>query len=426
MFKHKMLKRKTPQAPDSPTFAQQLRRMGPGFIVAAALVGPGTVTTASVTGANYGYALMWALVFSVLAIMVLLEMSARLGIATRAGLGEAMRSTVASGPGKAVVAILIISAIGVGNAAYEAGNITGAAIGLESLFGWSIQAWAIAVGAIAFALLVTGAYQFIERILIALVVIMSLVFFTTAIVVGPGIPDMIGGVFAPDIPDGALLTTLALIGTTVVPYSVFLMASSMQQKWPDDVPKGQALKGARIDIFTSMSLTGLMTVAIVSTAATAFFVRGVEIGSAAEMADQLEPLLGAGAKYIFALGIFAAGITSAITAPLAAAYAVSGVLGWPRDLSAAKFRATWAIILGIGLLFAVLGGSPIEAIVFSQAANGILLPVIAIFLLYVMNRKSLLGEYRNGIFGNVVGGFIVLVVTVLGVYAILRAFGVAG
>jgi manganese transport protein len=400
--------------------------MGPGFVVAAALVGPGTVTTASVTGANYGYALMWALVFSVVAIMVLLEMSARLGIATRAGLGEAMRSTVASGPAKAVVAVLIISAIGVGNGAYEAGNITGAAIGLEALFGWSVQVWAVVVGIIAFALLATGAYRFIERILVALVAVMSLVFFLTAIVVGPSIPDMIAGVFAPDIPEGALLTTLALVGTTVVPYSVFLMAGSMQDKWSDDVPKGQALKSARLDVFASMSLTGLMTVAIVSTAAAAFFVRAQEIGSAAEMADQLEPLLGAGAKYMFALGIFAAGVTSAITAPLAAAYAVSGVLGWPRDLAATRFRAIWALILVIGLLFAVLGGSPVEAIVFAQAANGILLPVIAFFLLYVMNRRSLLGEYSNGIFGNIVGGAIVLVVTVLGVYAILRAFGVTG
>lgn len=406
--------------------ARRLRSLGPGLLVTAAFIGPGTVTTASVTGAGYGYALLWALVFAIFATIVLQEMSARLGIVSREGLGEAMRGTFESVVLKLLVGALIVTAIAFGNAAFETGNITGAALGLEAILGLSTQAWSVIVGVAAFALLATGAYKVIERVLVALVVVMSVVFILTAIIVRPEIGEVLAGIFAPGIPDGALLATVALIGTTVVPYNLFLHASSVQEKWPEDIPTGRALAGSRLDATLSISLGGIITLAILATAAAAFFERGIEIQDAGQMAEQLEPLLGPAAKYFFAVGLLAAGLTSAVTAPLAAAYATSGVLGWPRDLSALRFKAVWAIIIVIGTVFAALGTEPVQAILFAQAANGVLLPVIAVFLLFVMNRRRLLGEYRNGVAGNVLGGFVVLVATGLGVYSILSALGVIG
>lgn len=406
--------------------ARRIRGFGPGLLVAAAFIGPGTVTTASVTGASFGYALLWALVFAIVATIILQEMSARLGIVSREGLGEAMRGTFENVVLKILVGALIVAAIAFGNAAFETGNITGAALGLEAILGLSTQAWSVIVGVAAFALLATGAYKIIERVLVGLVVVMSVVFVLTAIIVRPEIGAVLAGIFAPGIPPGALLATVALIGTTVVPYNLFLHASSVQEKWPEEIPTGRALSGSRTDSVLSISLGGIVTLAILATAAAAFFERGVEIQDAGQMAQQLEPLLGPAAKYFFAVGLLAAGLTSSVTAPLAAAYATSGVLGWQRDLSALRFKAVWGIIVIIGTVLAALGTEPVQAILFAQAANGVLLPVIAVFLLFVMNRRDLLGEYRNGVLGNVLGGLVVLVATGLGLYSILSALGVIG
>jgi NRAMP (natural resistance-associated macrophage protein)-like metal ion transporter len=403
---------------------KRLRNMGPGLLVAAAFIGPGTVTTASVVGASTGYALLWALVFSIFATIILQEMSARLGVVSREGLGEALRTTFDNPLFKVVAVLLVVAAIGFGNAAFEAGNIIGASLGLQAILGLSTQVWAVVIGIGAFALLASGAYRVIERALIALVIVMSIVFLITAILVRPNLGEFVGGVFTPSIPPGALVTVIALIGTTVVPYNLFLHASSVQEKWPESVPTRQALAESRTDTTLSIILGGLITLAIVSTAAAAFFGSGTQIASAGQMAEQLEPLLGPAAKYFFAIGLLAAGLTSAVTAPLAAAYAISGAVGWERNLRGRKFQAVWAIIIIVGTIFAVIGTSPVAAIVFAQAANGVLLPVVAVFLLIVMNRSDLLREYKNGIVANILGAVVVLIVAGFGIFQILRALGV--
>ena len=141
------------------------------------------------------------------------------------------------------------------------------------------------------------------------------------------------------------------------------------------------------------------------------------------MAQQLEPLLGPAARYFFALGLLAAGVSSAVTAPLASAYAICGVLGWSQDLRAPRFRAVWGTTLLVGVAFALMGGSPVEAIVFAQATNGILLPVVAAFLLVVMNRRDLLGEHANSLRANLVGGAVVLIATGLGIASLVDVAG---
>ncbi len=402
---------------------RRLRNLGPGLLVAAAFIGPGTVTTATVAGAEFGYALLWAVVFSVIATIVLQEMSARLGLVSREGLGEALRTMFSNRIVRVLSIGLVIGAIAFGNAAFQAGNITGAAIGLEALTNASAKLWAVVVSLAAFILLAYGAYKWIERVLMVLVGLMSIVFLTTMIIARPSLSDVVAGVFPPRIPDGSLLTILALIGTTVVPYNLFLHASAVREKWSQQVPIDEALKASRLDTVLAISLGGLVTLAIVVTAAT-FFARGTIIQSAAMMAEQLEPVLGPAAKYFFAGGLLAAGLTSAITAPLAAAYATAGALGWRRDLKDARFRAVWATILVVGVVVAVVGRKPIRAILFAQAANGLLLPLIAVFLLIVLNRKDLLGKYRNGVAANLAGGAVVLVAAGLGAYKLLDVIGV--
>jgi len=154
-------------------------KFGPGILVTAAFIGPGTVTTASIAGAQFGFALLWALVFSVLATFVLQEMAARLALVTRQGLAEALHSSYSGSWLGAAAVVLVVAAVGVGNAAYQTGNITGAALGLQSISGIDLGWWALLVGLVAGVLLASGTYALIEKLLISLVLLMSVVFLLT-------------------------------------------------------------------------------------------------------------------------------------------------------------------------------------------------------------------------------------------------------
>jgi Mn2+/Fe2+ NRAMP family transporter len=396
-------------------------RFGPGILVTAAFIGPGTVTTASFAGANFGYALLWALLFSVISTMVLQEMAARLGLVARRSLSQALRDTLAGSWLGTAAIVLVVAAVGFGNAAYEAGNITGAALGLQSLSGIDGAAWALAVGVCSGLLLASGRYRLIERVLVLLVLLMSLVFLLTFAMVRPSLPTLLSGLLVPRLPGDSLLTAIALVGTTVVPYNLFLHSSAVQEKWPAKDPLDESLRAARRDSGLAIGLGGLITLAVMSTSAAAFF-GGQGDFSAATMAQQLEPLLGPAARYFFALGLFAAGLSSAVTAPLAAAYAVCGAMDWDRGLHAGRFRLVWLAVLICGTFFAVLGVKPLTAILFAQAANGFLLPIAALFLLLVVNRREVLGEYCNGPLANLLGAIVVLVTLGLGGLKVLQVF----
>ncbi|MEX0700772.1 MAG: Nramp family divalent metal transporter [Planctomycetales bacterium] len=399
---------------------KSLRRFGPGLLVTAAFIGPGTVTTASQAGAGYGFTLLWAVLFAVLATIVLQEMAARLGIVSRQGLGEAVRSTFPHPALRFLAAGLIVAAIGFGNAAYQTGNVTGAAIGLAALMPVSFRIWTLIVGLAAFVLLATGTYKLIERVLIVLVVLMSGLFLFTAIVVRPDLGELLAGAFVPQVPTGSLTTVLALIGTTIVPYNLFLHAASVREHWPETVPRGEALAESRLDTVLAVAIGGLITAAIMTTAAAAFFPGG-RIENAADMARQLEPALGGrGATVLFSIGLLAAGLTSAVTAPLAAAYAVAGALGWPLDLKSWRLRGVWFAVLATGTtLAATRGRSPAETIVAAQVANGLLLPLIAVFLLVAVNRRRLMGDHANGVVANLLGASVVLVATAFAAYRLV-------
>lgn len=250
---------------------------------------------------------------------------------------------------------------------------------------------------------------------------MSLVFLLTLLMVQPDWSAMLSSLTSPTMPEGSLLVAIALIGTTVVPYNLFLHASSVTQTWPESTPLRTALAQARWDTGLSISLGGLITLAILSTAAVAFFQTGAGF-SPATMAQQLEPLLGAGARWCYGLGLFAAGLTSAIAAPMAAGFAVAGAMGLTGDKAARCRRWVGMAVVAVGTLFATLGTKPLVAILFAQAFNGFLLPVVAIFLLYVMNQRGLLGDQVNGWLANLLGGVIVLFVTGLSLWKLASLF----
>ncbi|RUO29612.1 Nramp family divalent metal transporter [Aliidiomarina soli] len=399
---------------------------GPATLVAAAFIGPGTVVTASLAGAEFGYDLLWALLFAVAATMVLQEMAARIGVVTGQGLGESLRSLVVHPLGRPAFITVVLAAVVVGNSAFQGGNLTGAALGADALAAdipllhhvqetTQVNLWAILVGLIAIAVLWSGHYKRIERVLVVLVLLMSLAFLTTFVVSRPDLSSLMAGLVRPSIPAGGALTMMALIGTTVVPYALFLHASSASKRWPRVAGEspGPAVGAARRDVLVSIPLGGLVTLAIVSTAASAFFGQTASIEGAADLAQSLNPVFGSAATYLMALGLLAAGVSSSVTAPLASAYALSGVLGWSADMRSWRFRLTWLTIIVIGMLLASLGVRPVTLILFAQVANGILLPLITAFLLLAVNRSEL-GQYANSRWQNLLGGLVFVVACGLG------------
>lgn len=215
------------------------RNVGPGVLVSAAFIGPGTVTVCTLAGVNYGYELLWALLLSVLACIVLQEMSARLGIISQKGLSDSIREEIKNPILRILSVVLVLSAIVLGNAAYEAGNITGAVLGVTAVAApleipvgaFQLNLWSVFIGAVAFAILALGNYKALEKIFTGLVIMMSLSFLITAFLVKPNFSEILKGLFIPSTGSAGLLTVMALVGTTVVPYNLFLHASLVSEKW---------------------------------------------------------------------------------------------------------------------------------------------------------------------------------------------------
>ncbi len=397
-----------------------ITNIGPGALVTAAFIGPGTVTVCTLAGVKFGYTLLWVLLLSIVACVVLQEMAARLGVITQNELSEVLKSQFRNKILKWSLIGIVISAIFIGNAAYEAGNISGGVLGLSTILGtptlnlggFTLNYQSLIIGIFAFVLLYIGNYKVLERSLIIMVLSMSLAFIIAALVTKPDLSLIFKG-FVPAFESEKIFMIIGLIGTTVVPYNLFLHASLVKEKWntPEQLPL------ARKDTIIAIIGGGIMSMAIIIAGAA---IQDTEVHNAADLAKGLEPVFGVAAKYVLSLGLFAAGITSAITAPLAAAYVVKGCMGWKGGMKTKEFRSVWMFILLIGVVFSSLGIKSIEIIQFAQIANGLLLPIIAGFLLWVMNRKTLLGKYTNSWRQNFLGGMILLVTIFLGMRSIWK------
>ncbi len=394
-------------------------RPGPGMMVSAAFIGPGTVTACTLAGANFGFALLWALVFATITTIILQSFAVRIALVTQLGLAEAMLKSVASPIVRALAALLLISALVLGNAAYEAGNMSGAALGLEAINGaplaFGIAPVIVAIALFASAMLIFTKPKWIENVLILLVMLMSAAFLLTFLLIRPDLGALLQG-FVPTIPDGGLMTAIALIGTTIVPYNLFLHAASVRERWDKE-----QLPEAQLDTTISIGIGGLVSMTILATAAASLFGSGEIIENAVDMAQQLSPLFGSMATITLGAGLFAAGLTSAITAPLATGYIVQEIFKSSR--SRAPFQIGALIVILSGTFASLLGYRPVELIFVAQIANGLLLPIVAIFLLKLANDKQLLGEQANGLKANLLGAVILLITTALGFRLIARALG---
>ena len=399
-----------------------MKNIGPGSVIAAAFIGPGTVTMCTIAGSQFGFTLLWALLLSIVITIFLQTIAVRIGIISQSSLSDTIVSQFRSKTIRTVSIILILSAILVGNIAYEAGNISGGVLGLEAVFGnlniaGSYNAYSLIIGFIAFIILLLGNNRLLEKILMGLVLFMSLAFLFTAIKIKPDLNLFFSGLFIPSFPDDSILIIIGLIGTTVVPYNLFLHVSLAKEKWTS--PKD--LKEAKTDTIVAVLVGGLISICIIISATS---IGLDQLNSAIDLAKGLEPVFGNFSKQLISFGLFAAGLTSAITAPLAAAYVTCGCLKWSTELKSLRFRMVWFIVLIVGVVCSSLNISSIEIIKFAQVANGILLPAITFFLILIANNNNVLGKYVNNWKHNLVCFFILLITLILGIKSIIKVFDI--
>ena len=399
------------------TLKDKCKALGPGILVVGSFIGPGTITSATRAGATYGYALLWTVIFSVIAVIVMQEMAARLGIVTQNGLAEELVKELSDRPPlKCAMIILVASAIVLGGVAYMGGDLTGTAIGISSLTGIPSNIVAPIWGIGVLILINIGdAVKTLEKLLSVCVSVMAIVFVVTMIIVKPDLGELLMGA-VPNVPQNAIMTCVAMIGTTVVPYNMFIHATSARKTWhnPEELPL------ARFDVTISMIIGGIITGAVMITAGTVM--RGMTVSSAADMAVQLEPLLGSFSKPFLSIGLISAGVSSAVVTPLGVSYVLAGLFKWKMDKTDKRFFATNIIVVVIGIIVSATGYNPISIIMMAQAVNGIFLPIIVIALVFITSRTRVLGQYKNSLLRNLLGGCVAIISLVIGISSVMSLF----
>lgn len=405
------------------TFKARLLNILFWSVVSAAFIGPGTVTTATKAGATFDFDLLWALLFSTFACLLLQESSARITIATGMNLGQAIAKQFEGRSSRTFVLILVIGAIIVGCAAYETGNILGAVEGLVLISGISSENVVVAkkifvliMGLFAVIALNLPTLQSIAKFMGILVMLMGFAFFTTAIYLKPPMLEVARGLTIPSIPErsGAGLLVLGLIGTTVVPYDIFLGSGVLDKK--------QSIKEMRFGLSIAIILGGIISMAILTVGT----IIKQEFSFEA-LAQVLNKRIGYWAVYIFGFGMFAAGFSSAITAPLASAITAKSLFENERNSKKWKtqslyFKIVWGLVLLVGLGFGLANVKPIPAIIIAQALNGLVLPFVSIFLILVVNDAGLMGKRAlNSWLSNILMGVVVWVTLILGLLNVIKA-----
>ena len=384
--------------------------VGPAALVTAAFIGPGTLTLCIMAGVQHGYSLLWAMLLSTFITIFIQNTAARIAWTTRKGLAKSSLDQVSSPVLKLCLAALLIAAIFIGNAAYEAGNLSGALLGLKGLLGtttftvYGVDVLPLLLGAVVAYLLLKGDLKWLKHLLVAIVVLMSISFLITAALTQPKLWEVLQGLFVPRINTDELLTIIGLLGTTVVPYNLFLHAAMVAES--PNLP----FKELQRDTLVAVGLGGVVSLCIIIAAAS---IQGNSLANAADLGEALAPLYGSAAPVLMQFGFFAAGLTSALTAPMAAAFVVAECF----QLSTKNwgYRITALLVLLVGIGFTLWGVVPLEIIRFAQIANGLLLPVIGLLLLFTVNNSSLMKGTKPSALQNSFFVFIELFFIFLGV-----------
>jgi manganese transport protein len=341
-------------------------------VISAAFIGPGTITTAITAGSQYQIQLLWAVVFATIACIFLQEVSARITIASGLTFGQTLAQKYGAGKGLWIIWIVAIPVL-LGCAAYEAGNILGAVSGVSLLMPGDGKLYTVIITGIAGTVLWKGGSRTISILMTVLVGMMGVAFLMLALQTDFSLGDFLQASVIPVIPVGSELLVLGLVGTTIVPYNIFIGSA---------ISKGNTVPLMRLGLSVSVIVGGLITAWIM--------IAGSMTGSFSsfgELAINLEKKMGTVGSLALGIGLFAAGFSSAITSPYAASLIASTVLGSENKKI---IRTVSMMVLLTGFVFGVSGVKPIPVILAVQALNGFVLPLLAYFLILLVNDSTLI------------------------------------
>src|SRR5689334_9582055 len=374
--------------------------LGPGFVTANVDNDPGGILTYSQAGAKYGYTLLWTLIPTTIALIVVQEMAARMGAVTGKGLSDLIREEF--GLRMTFFTMIVLALADLGNIAAE---FAGLASGL-GIFGVTKYIAVPLAAILVWFVIVRGSQKPVERILVGF----CLIYFTypiSAFLAHPDWKRALADTLVPQINANPeyLVMIVGLIGTTITPWMQFYLQASVVEKGVDR----RHYSLSRWDVILGCIVTDVIAFFIVvACAATIYKNGGGEIKDAADAALALKPFAGQFATLLFAVGLVNASLLSAAILPLATAYNICEGLGFEsgvekRFSEAPIFYWLYTLLIVGGAGFVLIPRLPLlKVILFSQVVNGILLPFVLVFMLILVNRKELMGEYRNSALANVI------------------------
>jgi Mn2+/Fe2+ NRAMP family transporter len=400
-----------------------LAALGPGVIAANAGNDAGGVATYASAGAQFVYRTLFLMVMVTIALVVVQEMSARLGAYTGEGLVSLIREQFSLRVGTLAVVSLLVA-----NLALVISEFAGIGAALE-LFGVSryLSVPLAAVG--IWSVVIFGSYRYAERVFLVLSV--SFLAYPIALILGhPDWSKVASNTLWPDFiaRHDFVILAVALVGTTITPYMQLYQASAVADRGigPDEYPR------ERLDTIGGSIFANLISVCIIIATAAAIGGSGA-LSSADQAARALEPVVGSGAKTLFALGLLGASALAAAVVPLSTAYALAEAVGVERSVSrrfaeAPLFLGLFTAQIAIGAAIALTPGNLIDLLISTQILNGLITPIILAFILVLSNRRSVLGDAVNSPRFRVVATIAVTAVAALALFvtadAILGWFGV--
>jgi len=384
--------------------------MGPGIITANIDNDAAGITTYSVAGARFGYSLLWTLIPTTVALVVVQEMVARMGVVTGKGLSDLIRENYG-----VRATFYMMLGLFVANFGTTVAEFAGLAASME-IFGMS-KYIVVPTGAAAIWLLVTkGSYVTVERVLL-FACLLYFGYIVSGFMSGPDWSEVAKGTLVPSMSKDPeyLLLSIAIIGTTITPWMQFYLQSSIAEK---GLRKSQ-YKIARLDVITGCFLTDIIAFFIIVACAATLFPRGIRINEASEAAVALAPLAGKYAALMFGLALANASLLGAIIVPLATAYYICEAMGWERGVNksfnqAPEFMWIYTFMIVAGSVIILVPGAPLVMLMLmSSVINGLLLPFVLVYALSLVNNQKIMGEYTNPRAYNIISWATVTAIIVL-------------
>jgi Mn2+/Fe2+ NRAMP family transporter len=366
--------------------------MGPGIITANIDNDASGITTYSVAGARFGYSLLWTLIPTTIALVVIQEMVGRMGVVTGKGLSDLIRENF----GVKATFFMMLGLL-VANFGNTVANFAGWAASMEIL-GFT-KYMMVPFGAVTIWILVTkGSYRIVEIILLYACIIF-VGYIISGVMAKPDWNAVIKQTFVPKIQwkSEYLMMSIAIIGTTITPWMQFYLQSSIAEK---GISK-EHYKASQLDVVIGCSITDIISFFIIITCGTLLFPYGIRINEASEAALALRPLAGDYASLIFAISLANASLLGAIIVPLATAYYICEAMGWEAGVNktfkdAPQFMWIYTLTIALASLLVLIPGAPLVLLmVLSAVINGLLLPFVLVFAILLINKKKLMGEFTN-------------------------------